>query len=379
MSGEVAKPGKNTFKIDMESSKSDWIYNQMYLGINCGEKCGFIYVDAMGGYGKDKENKIYVHGKDEEGHDDFQNRFEIAWEDRKDEELLKSVGNLCFFRAEIKKDDKGNIVKEHFLSAYDFIQYLGENLEEGMKVSVTGNLKYQIRNGNVQVQKNITGVYLADYLDSPTKYTATFKQAILFDKDCLDLKEYDNDKGCLLIPGYCVDYLKDYNGVEIKSNYPYKVDFEYEIDKKANPEQYIKKCNALFKVKKDIDEIVFNGEFREGGATVQATYDDLEEDIKHMVNLDIIPLEEALSRCSASSSRERRMVLVMPNIKKVTKGDVTSNVLEIYRGKYEEEDLEFVLPSTEEETEEVEMNTVEPISEEEDADLAAILAEMGAE
>ena len=129
----------------MESSKSDWIYNQMYLGINCGEKCGFIYVDAMGGYGKDKENKIYVHGKDEEGHDDFQNRFEIAWEDRKDEELLKSVGNLCFFRAEIKKDDKGNIVKEHFLSAYDFIQYLGENLEEGMKVSVTGNLKYQIR------------------------------------------------------------------------------------------------------------------------------------------------------------------------------------------------------------------------------------------
>ena len=153
----------------------------------------------------------------------------------------------------------------------------------------------------------------------------------------------------------------------------------YEIDKKANPEQYIKKCNALFKVKKDIDEIVFNGEFREGGATVQATYDDLEEDIKHMVDLDIIPLEEALSRCSASSSRERRMVLVMPNIKKVTKGDVTSNVLEIYRGKYEEEDLEFVLPSTEEETEEVEMNTVEPISEEEDADLAAILAEMGAE
>ena len=98
-----------------------------------------------------------------------------------------------------------------------------------------------------------------------------------------------------------------------------------------------------------------------------------------MVDLDIIPLEEALSRCSASSSRERRMVLVMPNIKKVTKGDVTSNVLEISRGKYEEKDLEFVLPSTEEETEEVEMNTVEPISEEEDADLAAILAEMGAE
>ena len=34
---------------------------------------------------------------------------------------------------------------------------------------------------------------------------------------------------------------------------------------------------------------------------------------------------------------------------------------------------------TEEETEEAEMKTVEPISEEEDADLAAILAEMGAE
>lgn len=376
--GEIAKPGKNTYQLDVESSKSNWIYNSLFLGVNCGEKSGFVFVNAMGGYGKDRENKIYVHGKDENGHDDFQNRFEIAWEDRKNEELLKSVGDLCFFNAEIKKDVKGNIVKEKFLSAYDFIQYLSENLEEGMKVSVRGNLKYQLKNGDLQIQKEVKGVYLAEYLDSPSKYKATFRQTVLFDKDCLDLDEYDNDKGCLMIPGYCVDYMKDYNGIEVKKYYPYKVGFEYEIDKKADPAKYTKNCNALFKVKKGIDEIVFNGEFREGGATVQATYDDLEEDIKQMVDLGIIPEEEALSRCSASSSRERRMVLTTPNIKKSKKNDEVVNVLEIYRDNYDEDVLDFSLPSAEEETEEVDMKTVEPISEEEDEDLAALLAEMEA-
>lgn len=334
----------------------------------------------MGGYGKDRENKIFVHGKDEKGRDDFKNQFTVDWDDRDDQNILDTIGNQCFYRAGLKKDSEGKTVTEYFLSAYDFIKYLKENLEEGMKVSVNGNLKYQFRNGNVQVQKEIRSVYLADKVKSQNDYEATFRQTILFDKDCLDIKDYDADKGVLNIPGYCVDYLRDYNGEEVKSNYPFKVNFEYKINNKA--ENFAKVVNMLFKVKKGVDEIVFNGKLVEGGAVVQATYDDLDDDIKTMVDVGIIPLEEAVSKCSVSSSRERRMVLTTPNIRAKTQEDGTTvNTLEIERNKYEEEDLEFVLPSEDEETEEEsqEMKTVEPISEEEDEDLAALLAGLGAE
>lgn len=378
--GEVAKPGKYTFQIDEESSKSDWVYCSTSLGINCGEECGYVYANAMGGYGKDRENKIFVHGKDENGRDDFKNQFTVDWDDRDDQSILDTIGNQCFYRAGLKKDSEGKTVTEYFLSAYDFIKYLKQNLEEGMKVSVNGNLKYQFRNGNVQVQKEIRSVYLADYVESQNDYEATFRQTILFDKDCLDIKDYDVDKGVLNIPGYCVDYLRDYNGKEVKSNYPFKVNFEYKINNKA--ENFAKVVNMLFKVKKGVDEIVFNGKLIEGGAVVQATYDDLDDDIKTMVDVGIIPLEEAVSKCSVSSSRERRMVLTTPNIRAKTQEDGTTvNTLEIERNKYEEEDLEFVLPSEDEETEEEsqEMKTVEPISEEEDEDLAALLAGLGAE
>ena len=53
-----------TFKIDQRSEKSAWVYNSMNLGIDCGEKHGVVYADMMGGYSEERENVIYVHGKD---------------------------------------------------------------------------------------------------------------------------------------------------------------------------------------------------------------------------------------------------------------------------------------------------------------------------
>lgn len=354
----------------------------MSLGINCGEEAGYVYANAMGGYGEDRENVIYVHGKDENGRDDYQNKFTVAWEDRFNEDILKDVGNGCFLRAGIKKDKQGNTVTEHFLSAYDFIAYLKENLEVGSVVSVNGNLKYQFRGDRVQIQKEVTSVYLNDYVQSPNDYSATFRQAILFDKECLDIKAIDKDKGCLLIPGYVVDYVRDYKGVEFKSYFPFKVDFEYELNKEFDKEKLAKVINALFKVKKGVDEMVFNGKLIEGGATVQATYDDLDDDIKTMVDLGAIPLDEALAKCSVSSSKERRMVLTTPNIRTRTNEDgTTSNTLEVERNKYEEEELEVILPSGNEEDNEESsdvMETHEATSQEEEDDLAAIIAAMGA-
>ena len=77
-----AKLSEYTFAINKESDKSDWIYNTMNLGIDCGNG-NVVYADMMGGYGAERDNVIYVHGVKENDNgktiDDWDNRFEIAW------------------------------------------------------------------------------------------------------------------------------------------------------------------------------------------------------------------------------------------------------------------------------------------------------------
>ncbi|MCR1959879.1 hypothetical protein SAMN04489758_101114 [Thomasclavelia cocleata] len=375
--GKVAKFNKFTFQIDEKSKKSDWIYNSLNLGINCGEECGVIYGKAMGGYGKDRKNLVYVHGKDENGYDDFDNRFDIAWEDRDNKDILMTIGKNCFYKAGLKKDVNDNLVIEEFLSSYDFINYIKENLEEGMIVNVKGNLKYSFNNDdNVVVNKEIKAIYLSN--KKPEEYDAKFTQTVLFDKDCLDVKKYDKDKGCLLIDGYVADYLKDYKGVDVKQTYPFKVNFEYKIDNSDN-EKYLKLIRLLFKVKEGVTAITFVGRFIEGGTIVTATYDDLDDDIKQMVDMGIYELDEALDKCSVSSNRERRMMLIKPDIKMIINEDGTKTPkLQIDRKKYEESDLEFILPKATNKKQDTEMKVVDPkLDDEEAADLEKLLKELG--
>ena len=79
------KINDNSFKID-EVSESGWCYNNLNLGVDCGENYGITYVNLMGGFSKEKDNYIYVHGKNEDGSDDFTNTFQVDWEQREDEE-----------------------------------------------------------------------------------------------------------------------------------------------------------------------------------------------------------------------------------------------------------------------------------------------------
>ena len=59
----VLKNPEYTFKIDERSEKSDWVYNALNLGVDCGEKFGTVYAEMMGGYGAERQNVIYAHGK----------------------------------------------------------------------------------------------------------------------------------------------------------------------------------------------------------------------------------------------------------------------------------------------------------------------------
>ena len=307
----------------------------MNIGINCGEKFGVVYAEMMGGYSDERENVIYAHGKDEDGRDDFSKKITIDWEDRFNDDILEEVGDLSFINIGIEKTDKGNTYYKKFLSSYDAIAYLKEHLEEDMVVNVRGNLKYSTYQDNVQIRKNINSIVLSK-VDDVSKYAARFTQTILIDKESTGKENIDTNKGVLYVDARVLDYLKEYNGIEVRGQFPYNVQFEFEMNF-DNQEQCKKIMDKLFKVKKNVTQITFDGEFIEGGATVTATWDDVHEDIKELVDCGVYTKEEALSKCSSNGGRERRMILCKPYIKLIGEDKIPE--LQKFEEMYTEDDL----------------------------------------
>ena len=331
-----AKINNYTYKLDEKAEKSDWVYNVLNLGVYCGETCGTVYAELMGGYGSERDNVIYVHGKDEDGKDDFDNRFTIDWDDRFDEQILESVGDLCFLTVGLEKDKGGKVYYKKFLTPYDMIAYINENLVDGMVVNVKGNLKYSSYNDAIQVRKEINSIVLSK-VDDSSKYTARFVQTMLLTKDSVG--KADKKTGVLPIYAKVLDYVREYKNKEVKGNIPYDKNFEFELDL-TNPETSKKIIEKLFKVKKGVTEITFEGDLIEGGAVINTTEDDLPEDIKTLVELNVYTLEEALAKCTVNSGREKRMVIRKPYIKMVEdkEGNKTP-VIQKFEQKYDEEDL----------------------------------------
>lgn len=339
----VPKLSDYTFKINEKSEKSSWIYNSLNLGIDCGERCGTVYAEMMGGYDGEKSSVIYAHGKDENGLDDFAEQIQVDWEDRFDESILESIGDLCFITVGIEKDNKGKTFYKKFLSAYDAIAYVKEHITEDMVLNVKGSLKYSTYQDNVQVRKVINSIALSKA--EPDKYGARFRQTILLDKDSVNLKNLDKEKGILPVYARVLDYVKEINGVEIKGQYPFNKTFEFEMD--ATKEELNNKIyNKLFKVKKNITQITFEGELIEGGATVTATLDDIPQDIKDLIDIGVFTEEEALVKCSENGNREKRMVIIKPTTKRVGEEDKRTTVVQIIPDAYTEDDLVVNVPNS---------------------------------
>ena len=332
----IGKPviNDNTFKIEERKEGSNWIYNSLFLGVDCGEKYGVVHAEMMGGYDCEKNNVIYAFGKDENDSTDFDTKLEVAWEDRFDEDILDSVGELSFITVGLEKTDKDKTYYKNFLSAYDAIAYIKEHLNGDMVVNVKGKLKYTMYQDTVQVRKNITSIVLSK-VDDSSKYISKFTQTILIDKDSASLKNIDKDKGVMYVDAKVLDYLKDYNGIEVKGQYPYNKQFEYQMDF-SNEDLCKKIVTKLFKVKKNYTQITFDGELIESGATVAVTLDDVPDEIKELIGV-VFTEEEALEKCSSNGNKEYRMLLRKPTVK--LEGEDKIPVLQKFEERYTEDDL----------------------------------------
>ena len=333
-----AKINDYTFKINEKSEKSAWIYNSLNLGVDCGEKHGVVYSEMMGGYSDNGNSIIYAHGKKDDGSDDFEQQITVDWEDRNNESVLKTIGDLCFITIGLEKTNEGKTFYKKFLSAYDAIQYIKEHLEEGMVVNVKGSIKYSSYNGKTQTKKNITSIALSK-VDSENKYVAKFSQSVLIDKDSASLKEIDKTTGVMPVTGKVLDYVKELDGIEIKGQYPFTKQFDYEFPDLNNGEQCKRIFTKLFKVKKGYKQVNFEGDFLEGGAVVVPSFDDLPDEIKELIEDGIYTKDDALAACATSGNRTQKMILRKPSIRVV--GEEKTPVLQVFEERYSEDDLTF--------------------------------------
>ena len=324
------------------------MYNSINLGVDCGEKYGTVYCELMDGYGTERENyPIYVFGKEEDGTADFTNSYQIAFEDRLDQDLVADVADISLITVGLEKTDKDKTFYNKFLKGYDAIAYAYEHLKDGMVVNVKGQLKYTVYNGNIQCRKEINSIVLSQA--DPEYYHATFSQSILLDRDSCTKESLDKNKSVLLVNAYVLEKFKEFNGHDLTEGgknrggqfVPLKKTFEFPVDISTpeGKEKTNKIIQKFFKVKKGVTQINFNGEFIESGATVQTTVDDLSDDIKELIDMGIYTEEEAIALCSDNGTRERRMLIRQPIIRKVGPDDKKVSKPQIFNEKFTEEDL----------------------------------------
>lgn len=329
-----------TFNLD-NSYDSGWTDNSMYVGVDCGNG-NTVYAEMRSGFFPDKDNVIRAYSKDEKDDTGKSKSVEIAWEDRLDESLYDSISDSSFLTVGVEKDVKDKTVYKKFLTAYDAVEYLNEHLEDGMIVNVKGTIGYSEYEGNVSTKKEITSIVLSK-IDDEADFKATFSQTILVDSKSIGKK--NDDKGTMELAAYVVDYVGkpkiDGEKIEVKKNVTYPKTFEVAINE--NPEITAKMLQRFFKPKKGkITEITVTGNLVEGGSTVNITEDDIPDDIKELIEMGLYSEEEAEKKIAVGNgNRERRMIIVKPDITYVGTGDDRKPTVTFEDGKYDEDDLYF--------------------------------------
>ena len=329
-----------TFNLD-NSYDSGWTDNSMYVGVDCGNG-NTVYAEMRSGFFPDKDNVIRAYSKDEKDDAGKSKSVEIAWEDRLDESLYDSISDSSFLTVGVEKDVKDKTVYKKFLTAYDAVEYLNEHLEDGMIVNVKGTIGYSEYESNVSTKKEITSIVLSK-IDDEADFKATFSQAILVDSKSIGKK--NDDKGTMELAAYVVDYVGkpkiDGEKIEVKKNVTYPKTFEVAINE--NPEITAKMLQRFFKPKKGkITEITVTGNLVEGGSTVNITEDDIPDDIKELIEMGLYSEEEAEKKIAVGNgNRERRMIIVKPDITYVGTGDDRKPTVAFEDGKYDEDDLYF--------------------------------------
>jgi hypothetical protein len=333
------KLSDKSFALD-QTSQGGYQYSRLNLGIETSEG-NVVYGELMGGYSTAKP-VIYTASKEDNA------QLQINWADRFNEAVIDSVADYRLHKVGLERDEEGKLIVKKFLSPYDMIAYLKENLKDGMEVSVRGAFQFSEYKGDTQRRFQIQNIFLPYQKKNeetgellPVEYRADFVQTILLDEESFKkITKEDAEAGEVVVSAYAVDYVGKKDGKEIKKNLPFTLPIVVKINKE-NPEQTKKILDALFKVKKGkVRELTIEGYIVEGYEKQQVSDADIElsAEIKELIEMGLYSVEEAKEKMTVRGNKVSKLVFTRPYVIK-DKNDATKILVDKDDDKYTAEDL----------------------------------------
>lgn len=215
--------------------------------------------------------------------DKDKNKIEVSWNERLNKDVIKKVADYRKYVVDLGELTDG---KQEFLTQYDFINCLKEYLPkyEG-KVFCSGRFKKEPYKGEVYDK------YEVDRVEATTAEKNELKIAIdlFYNRDCVDLSEYD-DKKRITVVGYMPQYMGKDEGEKF---FPQKVVLD--VSKFNDSEQHQKYVKMMIdKVNindKEVMHIPWDCKLIRGAETIAFTEDDLTNAQKEQIACGVATLE----------------------------------------------------------------------------------------
>ena len=306
-----------TFTIDKINNSNTYKYNKANLKLEF-ENNNSLYFESFDGYsintnGDYAGSKIYVNNKD------TNEMFNIDFEERNNEQILEMISPMNFKRVGIFKDANNKLDIKNFLSDYDMIQYLKDNLEDKTLVKITGVLQYNENNGNVYVRQVIKNLYVIDELRSTDKIGCQFNQEIILTHDSIDMN--DIKKRELNVNATIIEYCSN-----SKENKPITKQFAIALDKNKPKEvtamaMFIK--NYLKPPKDVIRSINLKCKIENAVEETKLTEADITDDLKLLIDAGFMSIDDVLKSSSARTTSTSKLYILEPIIIKNAQGKLT--------------------------------------------------------
>lgn len=170
------------------------------LSLNFGIKesdNNMAFVEAFDG----EQNKIMTMNSDNE-------KITIDWEDRFDEEVIKTVASYKKIIVDFGEDFGG---RNEFITTFDAIEYIREVLPKYKgKITVTGQMVKEFYNGKYYDKFKIQNIYA---VDDEKKNRLLLIADIYYNKSCIDKTDYKSDK-VIAVDGYVQQYINKDEGTK---------------------------------------------------------------------------------------------------------------------------------------------------------------------
>ena len=317
--GMIKGFGSESFKKDIQGTNNqNWVYNRLSVMLTDGAGKN-LYVNMQDGYDRLKGKTIFVQSQDDKN-------LQIAFGDRFNEGLRAVIKDNSFLKVatgkvkvEAKDRETGETIIENgvpkmievwdykrFLTLYDMTLFLADKLTDGLKVRMTGQIKFREYNGNTQREFVVQKVFFLPENDD-TKCEFKVTQTVIVDENSIDDSRLELD-----------NMIKIRSKLYQKKNKEEMMVTPLELVCRTTPEkveQFKKAVETLYRVDGDtLRKITLNCVINSGYVQAEVTPDTISPEIQEMLDAGLMT-EEQVKGSYTSREKVDELLVISPVVK----------------------------------------------------------------